>query len=140
MKRSESACCWWSKPNHLPFGNDKDRARGHRGRRRQANRLAGERPLTEEVAGAQHPHDRLLAGLGQHRQLHAPVLNVEDGVGRIALREDDRGWFVVHERSRHPGRIEECLRVERVLAPRFHPDLLTLCAVRTGFAETGRSS
>jgi hypothetical protein len=128
------------KANHLPFRYDKDRARGHRGRRRQANRLTGQRPLTEEVAGAQHSHDRLFAGLGEHRQFHAPVLNVEDGVGRIALRVDGRGWLIVHECSRHAGRIEECLRVERVLALRFHPDLLTLCAVRTGFAETGRSS
>src|SRR4029453_19221537 len=99
-------------PNHLPSGNVKDPARGHRGRRRQANRLAGERPLTEEVARAQYPHDRLLPSLGQHRQLDPPLLNVENGVGGSTLRENDRRWCVGRRASGHPGRIEEGLGVK----------------------------
>src|SRR4029453_3309873 len=99
-------------PNHLPFGNNKDPARGHRRRPRQANRLAGERPLTEEVARAQYPHDRLLPSLGQHRQLDPPLLNVENGVGGSTLRENDRRWCVGRRTSGHPGRIEEGLGVK----------------------------
>jgi hypothetical protein len=70
--------------NHLPFGYNENGARGHRSRRGEAYRLAGPRPFTDEVAGAQYPYDRLFDGLGDDRQLHAPVLNVEDGIGRVA--------------------------------------------------------
>src|SRR4029453_11644274 len=107
-------------PNHLPFGNNKDPARGHRGRRRQANRLAGERPLTEEVARAQYPHDRLLPSLGQHRQLDAALLNVENGVGGSALRENDCRCCVACAGAGHPGRIEEGLGVKYAPCLRCH--------------------
>ena len=77
--------------------------------------MAGQRPLTEEVAGAQDSHDGFFAGLGQHRQLDAPVLNIENGIGRVALRVDGRALPIVNDLSRNARRLEEGFRVERAL-------------------------
>ena len=112
--------------NHLPFGNNKDPARGHRGGGRQANRLAGKRSFAEKIAWTQYADDRLLASRGHHRQLHAPLLNVEDGIGCVALREDGRGGWVVRDSLREARRIEEGFRVECALSLRDRVAPITL--------------
>ena len=71
--------------NHLPFGDDKYPARGHGSRRGEPNRLAGQRAFTEEVAAAQHPHDRFFAGPGAAvaTAIESTIDFQRDGVGKI---------------------------------------------------------
>jgi hypothetical protein len=75
---------------HQLFGDDTDPARRYRGRRAEANRLPGQSAFTEEIAAAQYPHDGVPADRRHHRQLHTAGLNVEDGIGRVALLVDGR--------------------------------------------------
>src|SRR5947207_5848603 len=124
--------------NHLTFGNNQDPARGHRRRRGQTNRLTGEGAFPEEVARAHYSYNGLLASLGQHRQLHPALLNVEDGVRRIALGENGRRRRVVRPTFVHSRRIQERLGVEYTSSLECHGDPLTLsgtpAAVRTRFS------
>jgi hypothetical protein len=50
-------------------------------------RLVVQATLAEELPGLENADDSLLAVLGQHDNFDAAVLNVEDLVGRISLRE-----------------------------------------------------
>jgi len=53
--------------------------------------LACQATFAKEVTGLQNGDDRFLALFGDNRELELACLNVEDGVGRIALRENP--WF-----------------------------------------------
>ena len=60
--------CWMfvQHPNHGAL-RDSQESRPHDGRRRpHAHRLPRQAALAQEIAGAEHGHDRLLAGRGQH--------------------------------------------------------------------------
>jgi hypothetical protein len=59
-----------------------------------------------------HSHDGFLAGLINHRELHAAVLNVHDGFGGIAPRED--GFFSSKciYFSAQTGRVEKQFHIE----------------------------
>ena len=59
-----------------------------RGGAGHAQRLAGQASLAKEVAGAQNGNHRFLALLGDDRELDLAFLDIEDGVGRVALQED----------------------------------------------------
>ena len=80
MNRSDIACCLCSSSDHLSLADEQDRARRDRRRAAHAERLTGQAALAEEVAGAEHRHDGLFAGLRQHRQLDAARLDVQDVV------------------------------------------------------------
>src|SRR5204862_3295376 len=72
------------------------------------------------------PNDRLFAGLGDHRQLHASLLNIENSIGRVALRVDRRAAPVVHDFCCHSRRAEEGLRVEHASDLRQYSIPITL--------------
>ena len=55
----------------------------------QANPLASETPFAEEIARAEQGDDGFLALIGNNRELNPPPLDVEDGLGGVALPEDD---------------------------------------------------
>jgi len=113
--------------DHLPLGNHADPARDHRGRRREAKRLTGQRAFAKEIALAQHSDDRFFAALRQHGQLHAPLLNVKDGVGWVALRVDGGGRPIVHDPAPDAGRIEERCHAELSLLRLDHAPKETVC-------------
>ena len=53
-------------PDHVAL-RDSQESRPHDGRRRShAQRLPGKAALAQEIARAEHGHDGLLAGRGQH--------------------------------------------------------------------------
>ena len=136
MNRSENACWWCSNRIIWRFGHHTDPARGHRRRGRESNRLAGQRPFPEEVSGTHDADDRLLAGLGNDRQLDAALLNVEDALARLTLDEDRRGCWIVDGLSRDARGIEERLGVESTSRFRGHPGVITLSDKAAGpFSE-----
>src|SRR5205807_4100309 len=104
----------------------KNRARVHGGRCREPDSVSGERPFTEKVAKAQYAYDGFSAGLRQHRQFHAPVLNVEDGIGRVALRVDDGVRWIRDDLSGYARRGKEGLCIEPASVRRLHRDSLRL--------------
>ena len=54
-------------------------------------RLAVQAPFAEELTGLKNPDDRLLALFGQHDNLHPALLDVENLVCRVSLREHALG-------------------------------------------------
>ena len=91
-----------------------------RGRAPHADGLTRQASFAEELAGAQHRHDRLSARLREHRELHATLLDVQNVLTRVALGEDDVGSPILHDLSRDSRRVEEGLGIERPLLLRFH--------------------
>ena len=59
-------CMFVQHPDHVALGDSEQRRPHHRLRRSHAQRLTGQAALAEEIAGAEHGHDRLLASRGQH--------------------------------------------------------------------------
>ena len=84
------------------------------------NLLTGQATLTEEVSRTQHRDDRFAAGFGQHRELHAAFLEVQDAVTDIALSEDHLASPIRDNPFRESRRIEKRLNIERRLRFRFH--------------------
>jgi hypothetical protein len=74
--------------------------------------LAGKAAFAEEVAGAEHRHHSFPAGLREHRQLDAALLDVHDGVARVALGEHDLVAAEFDDLLRQSRRVEKLLRVE----------------------------
>src|SRR5207247_6241867 len=91
-----------------------------------ANGMTRQRPLAEEVSRPQHRHDRLLAAARQHRELDRALLNVQDGVGRITLGENEISGSIGCDCFSRPGRTEKLLHVEARLLPGLHDRLETL--------------
>ena len=60
----------------------------HGGGAGHAHRLAGQASLAEEVAGAQKGDHCFLALFGDYRELDLAFLDIEEGIGWIALQED----------------------------------------------------
>src|SRR5208282_3690281 len=56
-------------------------------------RLTGKAALAEKFSGLQHRDHPLLALLGHDRDLNLAVLNIEHGIGSIALEEDRLSLF-----------------------------------------------
>ena len=73
LKRSESAGSLVEHLHHVRLLHDEHSRGAHRRRRCHPPRLPRETSFAEEVAGAQHRHDRFLAGLRKHRQLDAAL-------------------------------------------------------------------
>jgi len=74
---------------HLGLLDDEHHARAQRQGGRHAPRLPREAPLAKEVTRPQDRHDRFFAQPRLHRELDAPLLQVEHVGGGIPLREDD---------------------------------------------------
>ena len=77
--------------------------------------------LTHEVTTPQHRHNRLFAAVRQHRELDRAFLKIQDGVGRIALGENDVGALIGLECLPRACGTEEGFHVEPWL-PRDHHD------------------
>src|SRR5665213_2549424 len=75
--------------DHLGLVYPHDFAFDHGPRRRQAQRLADQAALAEELARPDEGNHRFLALLRRDYDLDLALLDVEDGVGRACLREDD---------------------------------------------------
>src|SRR5436190_1381909 len=75
--------------NHSRFFETRDHALRGGDSRCHAQRLAGKTSLAKEITGAQHGEDRFLPLLGQDLQLDPALLDVEDRIGGVSLREDD---------------------------------------------------
>ena len=86
--------------------------RYRRGRCPESNGLTGEGAFPEEIARPQHRHDRFFAGSRQHRDLDAPLLNVQDRVTRLALRKDDLFFWICRNAPCRTGGLEKSLGVE----------------------------
>src|SRR6185436_10721889 len=86
------------------------------GRRRHAHRLAGQTSLAEEVAGPEQGDDGLLALSREHRQLDLPVVDEEDRIRAVALREDRLALLVVAGRPSLTDRHQQRLGVDRRFA------------------------
>ena len=65
----------------------------HRRRGRDAQCMAIEAALAEELARFQNSDDRFLALLGNDCELDPALLNVKNRIRRLALREDDLDPF-----------------------------------------------
>jgi hypothetical protein len=74
--------------DYTRFFQPHDRTLCYCGGAGHAHRLAGQTSFAKEVAGAQDRDDRFFALLGNDGKLELACLNVEDGVRKIALRED----------------------------------------------------
>src|ERR1019366_8374269 len=80
----------------------------------QADGLIGsEASLAEEVAGAKQSERRFLTLLGKDAELHCALLNVEDRVGALSLREDGLFRFVVTDGLADADAVQEGLGIER---------------------------
>ena len=99
-------------PDHVALRDAQER-RLHDGRRRRhAQRLPGQAALAEEIARAEHGHDRLLAPRGQHRELDAAALGVEHA-GRLGtLGEDDGASRKSHGACSDTSGLEEGLNIK----------------------------
>ena len=102
MNRSENSGCSCSIRIMSRFGIRKRAVRMTAVRRSHAQRLPGQAALAEEIARAEHGHDRLLAGRGQHGELHPALLDVEHAVRLCPLGEDDGASRKSHGARRHP--------------------------------------
>jgi hypothetical protein len=97
---ARAAC---AEAHHLIHVHEQDRAVGRRRRIPHADGLTGKAPLAEELPWAQHRHHRLPAGLREHREFHAALLDVQDMLTRVALGEDDRRSPILDDPSVEPG-------------------------------------
>src|ERR1700730_15013091 len=79
---------------------------------RQAQRLADQAALAEEVARPEDRHHRFLALLGRDHDLDLALLDVEDGVGRTGLQEDDIALAILGDGAAVVHRGEKRLRIE----------------------------
>jgi len=77
-------------------------------------------PFSQKVSGAKNGHDRFLATLIHHRQPYAPLLDVHDAIGGLALREDGLLFSELLNPSRCSDRFEKHLCVEGASLLRFH--------------------
>ena len=74
--------------HHGLFFDPRELALCHRGCRSHAKRLACQGSFSEEIAVTQDANRRFLAGLGDDGQLYFALLDIENRVRRVALRED----------------------------------------------------
>jgi hypothetical protein len=109
--------------DHRGPSDANDRRLGHRRRGRGANRLAGETGFAKEIAGLEHGHDRGSPALRNHRQLDLALLEVVDGVRRIALGEDDLLPPVRADRASPDHSRQQGLRIEPCRLLSIHPGL-----------------
>ena len=82
---------------------------------RNADRLARQAPLAEEIARAQECYHRFLSFLGNDAQLDAAFLQVKNRLGARALGEDSLFSPIVLKRSRFSDQRQEIFRGERQL-------------------------
>ena len=91
-----------------------DDAFRHRRDRRQAQRLSGQAALAEEVPLPVERDDRFLPLLGDDADLDLALLNVKDGIRRVALREDFLILAIVRYGPPAVHGAEEGFHVERL--------------------------
>src|ERR1043166_5947026 len=104
----------------------RNHACGHRPDRRQAPHLSGQASFAEEITGPLKGDHGLLPLLGEHGDLHLAFLNVENGIGRSALRVDNLIlWIIGYGPSATYFR-EKLFRIERRLRVPFHHALETI--------------
>src|SRR5579864_549776 len=82
--------------------------------RPHANRLARHAALAKEITWAKHRDHRFSSGSVYHGEFHAALLDVHDAIRSLALRIDRFVSPKFCNFSRHPGGVEENLRVESV--------------------------
>ena len=109
--------------HHLFLVHQEDGAVRRRRRTPHADRLTGQASFAKELARTEHRHDGFTPRLREHRKLDVPLLDVEDVLTRVALREDDLGSPIVHDLSRDPRRVEEGLSIEGAVLLRFHGEI-----------------
>src|SRR5712691_5870729 len=97
---------------HLVLLNSKDKARCHRRSRRQADCLTDEASLTKEVTRSEDCDDRFFVLFGFDLELHPAVLNIENSVGGITLREDSVVLGALRNRLGHAYRGEKRMGIE----------------------------
>jgi hypothetical protein len=91
----------------------RDDAVRHRRGRGQAQWLSGQAALAEKVALAMERDDRLLAPLGYDAELDPALLDIEDGIRRVSLREDLLIVSVVRNVAAAISGVEELFEVEQ---------------------------
>ena len=74
--------------NHLILFDHECRGRRDGSRRADPKRLAGQASFAKKIAGPENRHDGFFAGFIDDGKLHAALLNVQDILTGIALRED----------------------------------------------------
>jgi len=70
--------------HHLILVDAQDRAVGRRHRTPHPDRLTSQAPFAEELTSPEHRHDGFPARLGEHRELHVTLLDVQHVFARIA--------------------------------------------------------
>jgi hypothetical protein len=75
--------------DHRGLGNSRDHAVVDRGSRREAQRMAIQASFPEEVTGPEDGDDGLLALRRDDGELDPALLDVENRVCRLSLREND---------------------------------------------------
>src|SRR6267378_1511716 len=98
---------------HRALVNSKYGARCYRSSCRGPDSLTGEACLAKEVTRSEHRDDRLFALFRGDRELYSPFLNVENGIGRVACREDCVVLLGLCNRSCRAHRCKERLGIER---------------------------
>ena len=99
--------------DHLCPVQTSDRGVGHRGDRRDAEGLPGQTSLAKEIAGTENGDDRLLAVAGDTGDLDLSLPDVEQRIGRIALREDHLSPTDLADASAFADAGEKRLWIER---------------------------
>ena len=74
-------------PDHFRLLQAHRHAVGHRSGRGHARRLAGKASLADEIAPRQKRDHRLFALVGNNGEFQLALLDLENRVGRVALRE-----------------------------------------------------
>ena len=94
------------------FSNRAMTAVRHGRDRRYALRLPGKTSLAEEFVRTEDCDDRFLALLGNDGELHLAFLDVEDRIGRVALRKDDLAFAVFADAPAIPDAGEKRFCIE----------------------------
>ncbi len=98
--------------HHGLFFDAQEFAIGHGGSGAHAQTLTGERSFSKEVAFAHNSDGRFFARLRYHSELNFSFLQIENGIGRIALREDYLSLGRNHQLAPIANGREESRRIE----------------------------
>src|ERR1700688_509358 len=98
--------------DHGRFVDSGDGGLNRRGCRRDMQRLAGQASLAKKFPAPQHGDHGFLALLGDDRDLHLALLDIENRIGPVSLQEDGFSRLVGPHGSSRPYRREERAGVE----------------------------
>jgi hypothetical protein len=107
------------------FPRDFERRAGvdSRGRGKSQSGDGCKRFLTDEVAFSQERDRSLLAGLRNYSQLCAPLLQIEDCVGRVSLREEGISGLQFHDPATEACIGKECDAIESTISVGVRQDI-----------------